>query len=60
MVPKPGGVRKGWRHMWVSVCDGFMTLHERSTTNAKKTKATGWPAPDEAVQTTVFQIFDLR
>eukprot|EP00050_Salpingoeca_kvevrii_P014491 m.36743 g.36743 ORF g.36743 m.36743 type:complete len:1734 (-) comp5794_c0_seq2:1813-7014(-) len=29
MVPKPGGVRKGWRQAWLAVCDGVVSLHER-------------------------------
>ncbi len=30
MTPKVGGVRKGWRHMCLIICDGIVTLHERS------------------------------
>ncbi len=28
MIPKPGGVRKGWRPMWLTVSDGMLIFYE--------------------------------
>ena len=40
MIPKPGGVRKGWRQIWFSASGGKIVLHEKS---AKKSKDKSTP-----------------
>ena len=37
-MPREGGVRKGWDQVWLAVCDGYLSIHDRPDMTKKKDK----------------------
>ena len=62
-IPKPGGVRKGWRQMWFSASGGKISLYEKSAASRRsKDKSTPKTTPgmDEATEPGAYIVLDLR